>query len=151
MAHPHNGGSSRRQFDPLGDVERTQELTRKGIVASGELLKPEILARIGDALGGLNAIGGLRSGGAEVALQDISREFTDRFGNIATAATTGAVGAGLQAGGLRLQDADLRFREKEARKKRKAALLGAIGSVVGAGVGFVVAGPPGAAAGSQVL
>lgn len=139
----------RRDFDPLRDVGRAQEATREGIIASGELLRPELLSRIGETLGGLNQIGALRSGGTEVALQDISREFTDRFGNIATAATTGAVGAGLQAGGLRLQDEERRFREREARKKRKAGLLSAIGNVVGAGVGFAIAGPPGAAAGAQ--
>lgn len=139
----------RREFDPLRDVGRAQEATREGVLASGELLRPELLNRIGETLGGLNQIGALRSGGTEVALQDISREFTDRFGNIATAATTGAVGAGLQASGLRLQDEERRSREKEARLKRRSGLLSAIGSVVGAGVGFAVAGPPGAAAGAQ--
>ena len=136
-------------FDPLRDVKRTQELTREGVIASGELLRPELLARIGDTLGGLNSIGALRSGGTEVALKDVSREFTDRIGNIATAATTGAVGAGIAAGGLRQQEADRRFREDEARRKRKAALLGSIGKIVGAGVGFAIAGPPGAVAGAK--
>ena len=146
MAHPHRKG----QFDPFRDVERAQDFTREGVIASGELLRPEILGRIGDTLGGLNEIGALRSGGTRVALGEINREFTDRIGNIASRATLGALDSGLRAGGLRLGDRDLDFREAEAKRKRKAALLGAIGSVVGAGIGFAVGGPPGAAAGAAV-
>ena len=143
MPHPHKAG-----FDPFRDVERAQDLTREGVIAKGELLRPEILGRIGDTLGGLNAIGALRSGGTRVALGEISREFTDRFGNIASAATLGAVGQGLQAGQLRLGNRAQDFREDEARRRRRASLLGAIGKVVGAGVGFATGGPPGAVAGA---
>ncbi len=139
-------------FDPLGDVERAQDFTREGVLASGELLRPEILSRIGDTLGGLNEIGALRSGGTRVALGEINREFTDRIGSIASRATLGALGTGVSAGGLRLQEQlgnrELQFREDEAKRKRKASLLRAIGGVVGAGVGFAIAGPPGAVAGA---
>lgn len=133
----------RKREDPFTDIERAQELTREGVIASGELLRPELLARIGDTLGGLNTIGALRSGGTEVALRDISREFTDRFGNIATAATLGAGGIGLGA-------ADIRLRREQDKNQRRRSLLGAIGGVVGAGLGFALGGPPGAVAGSQV-
>lgn len=134
----------RRSEDPFTYIERAQELTREGVIASGELLRPELLARIGDTLGGLNTIGALRSGGTEVALRDISREFTDRFGNIATAAT-------LQAGGIGLGAADINLRRREAESARKRSLLASIGGVVGAGLGFALAGPAGAVAGSQAL
>ncbi len=130
--------------DPFTDIQRAQDLTREGVIASGELLRPELLARIGDTLGGLNSIGALRSGGTEVALRDVSREFTDRFGNIATAAT-------LQAGNIGLGAADINSRRREAERDRKRSLLSSIGNVVGAGVGFALAGPPGAVAGSQVI
>ena len=135
-------GGKDEDFDPFRDVPRAQELTREGVIASGELLRPEILGRIGDTLGGLNAIGALRSGGTTVALSDLNREFTDRIGNIASRATLGAVDSGLSAGRLR-------FQNEEAKRKRKAAMLNAIGSVVGAGIGFAVGGPPGAMAGAQ--
>ena len=135
-------------FDPLMDVERAQDFTREGVVASGELLRPEIMSRIGDTLGGLNSIGALRSGGTRVALGEINREFTDRMGNIASQATLGALGTGVQAGGLRVQDRELRFREEEGKRERRAALMRAIGGVVGAGIGFAVFGPPGAVAGA---
>ena len=141
-------------FDPLRDVQRAQDFTREGVIASGELLRPELLTRIGDTLGGLNSIGALRSGGTKVALEDINREFTDRFGLIASRATLGALNTGVSAGGLRLGsqlgNRRLDFEEEEAKRKRKAALLGAIGSVVGAGIGFAVGGPPGAVAGATV-
>ena len=133
----------KKEFDPFRDVERAQDLTREGVIASGELLRPEILGRIGDTLGGLNAIGALRSGGTRVALGEINREFTDRFGLIASRATLGAIDSGLSAGRLRLQN-------QELRDKRRSALLGAIGSVVGAGIGFAVGGPPGAVAGAKL-
>ena len=138
----------RQRFDPFRDVERAQDLTREGVTAQAELLRPELLGRIGDTLGGLNSIGGLRSGGTRVALGELNREFTDRIGNIASAATLGSIGSSLQAGNLRLQDRSQNFQEDEARRRRKSALLGAIGKVVGAGIGFAVGGPPGAAAGA---
>ncbi len=144
MPHPHQG-----TFDPFKDVKRAQDFTREGVIASGELLRPELLERIGDTLGGLNEIGALRSGGTKVALEGINREFTDRFGQIASRATLGALDAGIGAGGLRLQSRGLDFQEEEAKRRRKAALLGAIGSVVGAGIGFAVGGPPGAAVGAS--
>lgn len=125
-------------FDPFKDVERAQGFQREGVKAFGELLRPDLLKDIGDTLGGLNSIGGLRSGGTKVALDDISRNFTDRIGQYASAATLNGTNAGLQAGNLRLGDRDLRFREDEAERERKNRLLSSIGSVVGAGVGFAV-------------
>ena len=136
----------KKEFDPFRDVGRAQDLTREGVIASGELLRPEILGRIGDTLGGLNASGALRSGGTTVALSDLNREFTDRIGNIASRATLGAIDSGLSAGRLR-------FQNEEAKRKRKSALLGAIGSVVGAGIGFAIPGVGplvGAAVGGRV-
>ena len=133
-----------QQFDPLADVGRAQDLTREGVIASGELLRPELLGRIGDTLGGLNSIGALRSGGTTVALSDLNREFTDRFGLIASRATLGAIDSGISAGGLRLEDRRLRFQQDESRRRRRSALLGSIGSIVGAGIGFAVGGPAGA-------
>ena len=132
--------AGRRRRDPFRDVPRAQELTREGIIASAELLRPELLEEIGTTLGGLQSIGALRSGQANVQLEKISRGFTRDIGNIASRATIGAVGAGLEARGIR-------EREREARKRRKTSLLGAIGGVIGAGAGFALAGPPGAAAG----
>ncbi len=133
-----------RTFDPFRDVQRAQDFTREGVIASGELLRPELLERIGDTLGGLNEIGALRSGGTKVALEGINREFTDRFGRIASRATLGALNTGISAGGLRLGSRGLDIEEEESERRRKAALYAAIGSVVGAGLGFSPSGPPGA-------
>lgn len=139
-----------KSFDPFADVKRAQAFTRKGVAASAELLRPELLGRIGDTLGGLNSIGALRSGGTTVALSDLNREFTDRIGSIASSATLGAIGSGLQAGGLRLDRERLDVERERIRAERRAALLGSIGSVVGAGLGFAFGGPPGAVAGASV-
>ncbi len=136
-----NGDEERRRArgrerrDPFRDVPRAQELTREGIIASAELLRPELLEQIGTTLGGLQGIGALRSGQANVQLEKISRGFTRDIGAIASQATIGAVGAGLQARQIRGQ-------EREARKQRKAALFGQIAGVIGAGVGFATGGAP---------
>ena len=137
----------RPRHDPFADVPEAQRHVREGVLANAELLRPELLSQIGDTLGGLNSIGALRSGGTKVALDDVSRDFTDRIGSIASASTLNAVNAGLEGGRQRLTARDLRFREDEAKRARKSALLGAIGKVLGAGVGFAIGGPPGAAAG----
>ncbi len=126
-----------RTFDPYRDVPRAQDFTREGVIASGELLRPELLERIGDTLGGLNEIGALRSGGTKVALEGVNREYTDRFGQIASRATLGALDTGISAGRLRLGARGQTFQEEEAKRRRKAAMLGAIGGVVGMGIGFI--------------
>ncbi len=123
----HTRGARRR--DPYRDVGRAQDLTREGVVATAELMKPELLRTIGDTLGGLNSIGALRSGGSTIALRDISRDFTNRIGQFASAATLGSIGQGLDA-------TSMRNRRREARKQRQAALYQAIGGVIGAGAGF---------------
>ncbi len=138
---PTHPGKNRSTFDPFRDVSRAQDFTREGVIASGELLRPELLTQIGDTLGGLNSIGALRSSGTKVALEGISRDFTDRIGNIASRATLGALDTGVSAGGLRLQNRGLNFQEEEAKRRRKSALLSAIGSVVGAGIGFLAPKP----------
>lgn len=139
----------RAPFDPYADVNKAQDFAREGVKAYGELLRPDLMRDIGDTIGGLNEIGALRSGGTKVALDDISRNYTDRIGQIASTATLSATGQGLQASGLRLDDRGLNLREDEARNERRSRLLSAIGSVVGAGVGFFTGGPPGAIAGAQ--
>lgn len=137
-------------FDPFTDVKQAQTLTKEGVQANAELLRPELMARIGDTLGGLNSIGALRSGGTKVALDDINRDFTDRIGAISSAATTGAIGAGLDASSLRLQKSGQDIERERIKAQKKASLLGAIGSVVGAGLGFALGGPVGAGVGAKV-
>lgn len=129
--------------DPYSDVPEAQNYLREGVEGFGEQLRPHILKDIGDTLGGLNSIGGLRSGGTEVALGDITEKYAAQVGAFAKEATAGGLSAGLEA---RRQ----RFREDQAKQARKAGLMKAIGSVLGAGIGFLAAGPPGAVAGAGV-
>lgn len=137
-------------YDPFADVKRAQDSAREGVTAFGEQLRPALLKDIGNTLGGLNSIGALRSGAVTTELGDLSREYTDRIGNFASQATLGATSQGFQAQHLRQGERDLDFREAEARRARKGALLKSIGSVLGAGIGFIAAGPPGAAAGASI-
>lgn len=130
---------------PFSYVPEAQDYLRESVKGYGEQLQPEILKEIGSTLGGLNAIGGLRSGGAEVALGDIGQKYAAMVGSYASQATQGGLQAGLQA---RRQ----KFTEDEAKRARKAALLKAVGSVLGAGIGFVASGgnPAGVAAGAKI-
>lgn len=129
--------------DPFSYVPEAQDLLRESVQGYGEQLQPQVLKDVGSALGGLNDIGALRSGGAKVALQDISSKYGAMVGAYAKQAT----GEGLTAG---LEARKQKFAENEAKARRKAGLLKAIGSVLGAGIGFIAAGPPGAAAGANL-
>jgi len=135
----------RGRDDPYGDVPQAQEFAMQGVEGYGEALRPHLLREIGTALGGLNEIGALRSGGANVALSDISTNYAQQIGAFAKQASGQALGYGLEAGRLR-------FEREQARAKKKAGLLKAIGSVLGAGIGFFASGmnPAGAAAGATI-
>jgi hypothetical protein len=130
-------------YDPYQDVERAQQLSMEGVEGYGEALKPHLLREIGTALGGLNEIGALRSGGANVALSDISTNYAQQIGAYAKQASGNALGYGLEAQRIRQE----RQRQKDAKK---GGLLKAIGGVLGAGVGFLVGGPAGAVAGASI-
>jgi hypothetical protein len=124
---------------PFSDVPEAQDYLRESVQGYGEQLQPAILKDIGTTLGSLNEAGGLRSGGVTVALGDVGQKYASMIGAYAKQAS----GAGLEAG---LEARKQRFAEEEARRARKHSLLKAIGSVLGAGVGFIAAGPARAAA-----
>lgn len=132
------------KYDPYAYVKGAQDLGREGVVGYGEAALPGLRREIGNALGGLNAIGSLRSGGADVALNDISVNYADQIGAYAKQAAGEATGYGLQA--RQLRDAERHF-----QASKKASLFKAIGSVLGAGIGFAVGGPAGAAVGSKAV
>lgn len=131
--------------DPYADVPAAQDYLRQSVEGYGQQLQPSILKDVGDALGGLNATGGLRSGGAEVALGDIATKYGAMVGAYAKQATSEGLTAGLAA---RRQQ----FAEDQAKRARKTALLKAVGSVLGAGIGFIASGgnPLAVAAGSKI-
>jgi hypothetical protein len=126
-------------YHPLEEVERVQDLSREGVEGYGEQLRPHLLREIGTALGGLNEIGALRSGGTTVALNDITTNYAQQIGAFAKQATRENIGLGLDT-------ARLQHERSQAKRQRKAGLLKAIGGVLGAGIGFLVGGPPGAVA-----
>jgi hypothetical protein len=134
-------------YDPFADVKRAQQLAREGVEAYGEQLQPYLLKDIGSTLGSLNEIGALRSGGTQVALRDLTGEYGNRIGQFARGASLEAIGSGLAASDARLRERALRNEEEAERRRRRGALLSSIGSVLGAGIGFIAAGPAGAATG----
>jgi hypothetical protein len=134
---------AKKPYHPLDEVSRVQDLSREGVEGYGEQLRPHLMREIGNALGGLNEIGALRSGGTTVALNDISTNYAQQIGAYAKQATRENIGYGLET-------ARLQHERSEAKRRRKGGLLKAIGGVLGAGVGFLVGGPPGAVAGAGV-
>ena len=133
----------RGRDDPYGDVGQAQDFLREGVEGYGEQLRPHLMREIGTALGGLNEIGALRSGGTTVALNDITTNYAQQIGAYAKQASGQALGYGLEAGRIRNE-------REEARRKRKGGLLKAIGGVLGAGIGFIAGGPAGAVAGAKI-
>ena len=130
-------------YDPFRDVKGAQDAAREGVIGYGEALRPGLEREIGNALGGLNSIGALRSGGARVALNDITTNYAQQIGAYSKQAAGEATGYGLEA--RRLRDEEKRYRDS-----KRASLFKAIGSTLGAGLGFFAGGPAGAAAGGSV-
>lgn len=132
-----------KPYDPYADVGKAQQLSMEGVEGYGAALKPHLMREIGNALGDLNSIGALRSGGTTVALGDISQKYTEQIGNYAKQASSESLGYGLEAGRMRME-------QQRMKDAKKAALFKAIGGVLGAGIGFLVGGPPGAVAGAGI-
>lgn len=131
------------KHDPFAYVKKAQDYASQGVEGFGEQLRPGLEREIGNALGGLNSIGALRSGGSTVALNDITTNYAQQVGAYAKQAAGDAIGYGLQARQMRDQ-----WSEQQAAKR--GGLLKAIGGVLGAGVGFLAGGPAGAALGQQI-
>lgn len=129
---------------PFSYVPEAQDYLKQSVEGYGESLQPSILKDVGTALGDLNQAGALRSGGSTVALGDIASKYGAMVGAYAKQATSEGLSAGLAA---RRQ----KFAEDEAARARKFALLKAVGSVLGAGIGFFASGgnPLGAVSGAK--
>jgi hypothetical protein len=116
-------------FAAGGNVEQAQKAAATGVQGYGASLQPQMLRQIGTTLGGLNSIGGLRSGAVPVALNDAAQQYGSAVGNYAKMASGEAIGAGLSA-----NEQDLL--KQQLDQQRKSSLLGAIGNVLGTGLGF---------------
>lgn len=134
--------------DPFADVATAQNYAREGVQGFGNALQPQLRRTIGSAIGGLNAIGGLRSGGTVQALNDISSDYGSQIGAFAQQATLGAMNTGLGANAERRQNQMFRFQQDQARRARQGGVMRVLGGVLGAGIGFAVGGPKGAQIGA---
>lgn len=134
-------------------VKQYQGYAREGVDAYGRQLQRPMLQRIGTALGGLNSIGALRSGGTEVALNDIARDTTEDIGNFASRATLDAIGQGTgaafgtydRARSAFEGDRDAWERAEQRRMERRRA----VGQFLGTAAGFALGGPAGGVAGKK--
>ena len=125
--------------DPLGFVPKAQQLAQTGVEGAGAAAAPYLQRQIGTALGNLNSIGALRSGAVPVAMGDIATDYGREIGAYGKMAAGESLGAGLAA-----NEQDLMRQEMDRR--RKASLLGAIGTALGTGLGFI----PGIGAAAKV-
>ncbi len=156
------------EFDPNAvgrSVKQYQDYAREGVEAYGRQMQRPLLQRIGTTLGGLNSIGALRSGGTEVALNDITRDATEDLGNFASRATMDAIGQGTGAAFGTFDrgqgtydrrrsayegDREFNAAEAERRRRSRSSFFGGVGRALGTAAGFALGGPAGAAAGYKI-
>lgn len=119
--------------NPLRYVPQAQGLAQKGVEGFGQAAAPYLQRQIGTALGNLNSTGALRSGQVPVALNDIGTDYAKEVGGYAKMAAGESLGAGLGASEQDLQ-------RQHMDQQRKASLLGAIGGLLGTGLGFIPGG-----------
>lgn len=119
--------------NPLRYVPQAQGLAQKGVEGFGESLKPGLMQQIGTTLGNLNSTGSLRSGAVPVELGDIASKYGAQVGAYGKMAAGESLGAGLGASEQDLQ-------RQHMDQQRKASLLGAIGGLLGTGLGFIPGG-----------
>jgi hypothetical protein len=127
-------------FDPGGNVDQAANTAKRVAIGAGQAAQPYLTRQIGTALGGLNSIGALRSGAVPVAMQDIATDYGRQIGAAGERAAGESLGAGLGASELDLE-------KQRLAQQRKSSLLGAIGGLLGTGLGFAIGGPAGAAVG----
>jgi hypothetical protein len=114
-----------------------QNAAREGVNAIGENLAFDFRRELGSYLGGLNSTGALRSGAVESGANDIMRTYATQVGNVASQATLGAIGYGVDSS----KDELARQQAAADRKnQRKIGTIGAIGGILGAGVGLFTGG-----------
>lgn len=126
--------------DPFRYVSEAQQYAEQGVQAYGDLIRPELMGQIGDTLGGLNSIGALRSGGTQVALNDLTQTYADRIGTFAQGASLNAIGAGLQAYGAPEQRKAVTEQTKSTKLARRGDVLRGLGQVLGTGIGYWASG-----------
>lgn len=136
--------------DPYNDIRTAQGLTEQSVRGYGQAVLPQLQRTIGSTLGGLNAMGALRSGGTTAALSNIAQDYGNQIGAYADQATLGAEQTGLGANAARRAWEQQRFNEDQVRRAQQGGVLKTIGSALGAGVGFLVGGPAGAVEGAGV-
>lgn len=127
-------------YDPYTDIQHAQQLAEQSVRGYGQAAAPQLRRSIGNALGGLNAMGALRSGGTVQALHDISEDYGNQIGAFADQATLGAMNTGLGANRARLDWQEAQFAQDQARRAQQAGTLRTIGGVLGAGIGFLTGG-----------
>ena len=118
---------------PFKYVPQAQQAARTGVEGFGQAAEPYLKRQIGTALGGLNSIGGLRSGAVNTTLGDIGTDYGKEVGGYAQMAAGNATGAALGANEMDLM-------KQQMDQQRKSSLLGAIGGLLGTGLGFAGAG-----------
>jgi len=120
-------------FSSGGYVDQAQAAAAKGVQGAGAAAQPYLMRQVGTTLGGLNSIGALRSGAVPQALNDVATDYGQQIGAAAQKASGEAVGAGLAA-----NEQDILKQQLDLQ--RKSSLLGAVGSLVGTGLGFAMRG-----------
>jgi len=130
-------------------IDEFQRRAREGVEGYGEAARPSLDRSVGTAIGGLNSIGALRSGGTVQAMNDISSNYGQQIGAYAKQASAEAIGQGVNyAFGQRDRDTqasqyerEFQYRKDNDARERKSGIFKMIGTALGAGVGFLAGNP----------
>lgn len=102
--------------------------------AYGRIAGEDVRRQIGETLGGLNAIGGLRSGATQVAVDQAMEGYGRRIGDYASMTARDAYGMAQEEYDREQERA---FRERQYQDARRAAKRRGIGGLVGGILGAI--------------
>lgn len=127
-------------------VGQFQNMAREGVQGYGDMLGDDFRKQVGNYLGDLNSIGGLRSGAVASGLADFGNQYGRAVGQYASMATRDAMGMGQEQASL---EAERQYRDMADKRARKGGLLRGVGKILG-GVAGSVLGPAGGVIGTKL-
>lgn len=127
------------------NVAKFQGYAAGGVKGFADMALQDFSKNVGETLGGINAIGGLRSGAVPAALNDLTTNYARQIGDYAATASAKAAELGQNENDLEIER---RARDKANARGRRASFLGGVGTLLGAGAGFLLGGPAGLSVGA---
>lgn len=112
-------------------IKQYQDMAREGVQGYGNMVGRDFEKQVGQMLGGINAIGGLRSGAVHSQTKDLMDMYGRSVGDYASMATRDAMGQGQQSYQYGAESA---YRDAADQRARKSSRWGALGKIAGLGL-----------------